>query len=115
MNTRTLMLKDDVVLTGPGAPAGLVILDALWAASAVYGELMVTCGTEAHPPTDPHARFLAYDLRCNCYRGERHDGLIAFLQRKLGEQFTVLHEAAGTPNEHVHIQVRKGHTYVPQP
>lgn len=29
----------------------------------------------------------------------------------LGPQFTVLYENAGTPNEHFHIQVKKGTTY----
>ncbi len=36
----------------------------------------------------------------------------ALLEKRLGPQFTVLWEDEGTPNEHLHCQVRKGLTYV---
>ena len=33
------------------------------------------------------------------------------IRRALGKQFTVLFESGGTPNQHIHIQPRKGSTY----
>ncbi|WP_460292378.1 hypothetical protein, partial [Bacillus cereus] len=61
--TAVVRLKPGVKLDGL-APAGIRILAAIDAAAQVLKrDLTVTCGTEGHPPTDPHTCGEALDLR----------------------------------------------------
>ena len=65
-----------------------------------------------HMPTSWHYRNAALDFFTE--RGVAFvdvESFVADLRLALGPAFTVLHEDAGTPNEHVHTQVRKGITY----
>lgn len=96
------------------------ILNALAIASEQLGiDLVITCGTEGHPPTDPHTEGRAYDIRSHDI-ADKQAALVtimrAFMDGPISSQdgglvtnsyFGWL-EDAGQLNEHIHVQVRKG-------
>lgn len=71
-------------------------------------DCIITCGTEAHGPDDPHTHGFAVDLRSKHLpdSGTKHAVLQA-LRDILGVLYTVILESEGQNNEHFHIQVRK--------
>jgi hypothetical protein len=76
--------------------------------------LVVTSGSDStHMAGSKHYTGEAIDLRSKTL-GPLKGTLIATLRAELGTQFTVLLEHEGTPNEHVHIQVRKGRRFDPE-
>lgn len=118
--------KDGVTLLPTSATARLLgVLDTL--ARASDDDLTVTCGSDGHPETDPHTRGKAVDIRVH---GQTHDEISALLRAIVvglngsEEGLTILPtvslehwatplwfgqwEAPGQPNEHLHIQVRRG-------
>lgn len=126
-----LIPKDDTVRFDVFASGGLRILVALaHAARQTAWDWRISCGTEGHPPTDPHSRGEAYDLSLATFPDTAaivaayHD-----LKADLGAAFTVLFEVpylqtdsalasiayvnADATARHFHIQVRKGTTYSP--
>ncbi len=98
------------------APGGFMILEAINQAARVIGhDVTITSGTDGthSGPTDPHKRGEAYDVRTNDQPDKY--ALLAEIQRRLApELFYVFLEDEGTPNEHIHGQVRKGVTYPPE-
>jgi hypothetical protein len=76
-------------------------------------EIVITSANDStHSEHSQHSRDTALDLRVKnipTEAGRRE--LAAELRAELGPSFTVLYEAAGTPNAHLHLQVRKGHSY----
>ena len=108
-----LLVKEGVAFTII-APAGFRILGALEEVARAHA-LTVTitsaCDGEHSGPDDPHHRGLAYDIRTH----DLPDPAIFLqeLQEELGtDEFYSFIEAEGTPNEHIHCQLRKGHTYL---
>lgn len=121
------------VVTKPGvqfdriAPGGFKILAALQAASFIFDrDVVITCGTESHPATDPHARGEAFDVRAAGMSDATVLAFVDYLNRQLGPAFTVLYETpskpsgvlasvayvnAGASAPHFHVQVRKGTNY----
>lgn len=114
------------------APAGFVIIAAAHSATRVCCvDVMITCGTEAHPPTDPHTLGEAYDLSTVNFSVELLLKVRSYFQNALGPLFTVLYESPFKPADprlaaiatinpdatgpHLHIQRRKGTTYPPPP
>lgn len=116
-------LKDGVVLA-PLTPALIRLLAVIDQGARLLGrDLTVTCGREAHPPSDPHTLGAAIDLRAKDLPDGPAMALLQFLRAQLGAEFTVLYE---TPTKltsalapyayvnpsatavHVHMQVRKG-------
>ncbi len=97
------------------APAGFRILRAIdFCADRLGLELMITCGTEAHPLADPHTLGEAYDLRTHGLGDDNLFNLLALLRGVLADDhFFVLHESVGTPNEHIHIQRKRGTVFPP--
>jgi hypothetical protein len=94
-------------------------LDALHARASrsLYdGDIVVTSGNDStHGAGSRHYTDEAIDVRTHNFtsRQAKRD----FRQRweeALGPQFRVLLEGEGTPNEHFHAQVRKGHVYRPE-
>lgn len=114
---------------GTIAPAGFRILAALDAVSKDWpDDLTITCGTEAHLPTNPHTLGEAYDIRCNDLPDrDTMDALVRAIIGRLSEdsedvpfqassgwavrRFWGFVEAFDTPNLHIHIQRRKGTTF----
>jgi hypothetical protein len=108
-----------VLLVKPGvefttiAPAGFRILWAL-TEIATQEEFDVTitsaCDGLHSGPDDPHHHGEAYDVRC-------HDMLdpailLQDIQHILGTaKFFAFIEEPGSPNEHIHIQLRRGAAY----
>jgi len=108
------------------APAGFRILEALGATARTFGRvLMITCGTEAHPATDPHTLGEAYDLRTHEFDDAGKDAFLRELVTVLGDGesptaiggglgvawFWGWIENRGQANEHLHVQRRKGTVY----
>jgi hypothetical protein len=80
-------------------------------------EVVITSANDSqHAPTSRHYTNEALDFRTHNWPSR--DAVRWFrraLEEVLGPQFRVLLENEGTPNEHLHAQVRKGHTYQPVP
>lgn len=105
-------------------PAGARILAALDGATfAMKRNLLVTCGTNGHPPTDPHTLGAALDVRTKDLPEATILALVQWLRKALGPDFTVLFEVPSKPvgvlasiayinpvatGPHIHIQLRKG-------
>jgi hypothetical protein len=111
----------------PLTPAGIRIVSALDSAAQRFKrDILVTCGREAHPPTDPHSRGEALDIRTLGWPEMAIVSVYNHLREHLGAAFTVLYEVKVKPNgvlggiayvnpdataEHIHIQTRKGTTF----
>lgn len=97
-------------------PALLRILRGVWtvAQSCVdVPEVVITSANDStHGPTSRHYANEAVDLRSKSFPSvTAKQKFGALLKAELGPAFTVLFEGAGTPNEHWHIQPKKGTTY----
>jgi hypothetical protein len=101
------------------APAGARILEVLRAlvtelpfnvtiTSACDG---VHSAGDAGGRQDPHYTGEAYDLRTRDLTALEKGRLLMELQRRLGDRFYAFLEAPLTPNEHIHVQRRKGTVY----
>jgi hypothetical protein len=111
----------------PLTPAGIRMVSALDSAAQRFkADIVVTCGREAHPPTDPHSLGKALDVRTLGWPEMRIVSVYNHLQEQLGPDFTVLYEVKVKPNgvrggiayvnpdataEHFHLQVKKGTTF----
>lgn len=106
------------------APGGFRILAALEsAADRIAHDLTITsaCDGSHSGIDDPHHRGEAYDVRTK----DLPDALLALnaikdflaipLDQQEGSRFFAWIEQAGTDNEHIHCQVRKGTVYPPAP
>lgn len=85
---------------------------AMIAACATYARLrgldvQIAHGTDGKHSgaADPHPFGKALDIRL--HDQPDHEGLLSALQHQLGDRYTVIIEDDGTPNEHVHAQLRK--------
>jgi hypothetical protein len=100
------------------APGGFVLLAAIVEAAAYEGvDLTITsaCDGEHSGPADPHHRGEAYDIRTHDVpKPERVlSALESYLEQCDPGCFFAFIEDAGTPNEHIHCQVKKGTSYPP--
>lgn len=97
------------------APAGFRILAAIQAAVLELGyDLTITsaCDGEHSGPDDPHHTGEAYDIRSHDCPDK--DVAFATIMRPLPwQEFWGFLEAIGTPNEHFHIQRKRGTIYPP--
>lgn len=74
--------------------------------------LVITAGSDGrHAPTSKHYKGEAIDVRSKTMSATRRNALMSNLRVELGPQFTVLLEDEGRPNEHIHIQVKKGRRF----
>ena len=114
MPDRVVRVKDGVQFSKI-APGGFRILEAISTVARRVGvDLTITsaCDGMHSGPEDPHHRGEAYDIRTHDMDVRMKAVVLNALQALLPiEQFFSFLEAAGTPNEHFHIQVRKGTTY----
>lgn len=115
------------------SPAGFRMLGAIErAARALAIELVITsaCDGDHSGPGDPHHDGEAYDLRTRALTDIQKDTLCFEIIRGCSDDvpalplpiygvprsqasstFFAFVEAAGTPNEHIHVQLRKGRNY----
>jgi hypothetical protein len=113
------------------APAGIRILGALdRTARRLKRDLIVTCADKEHPPNDPHSTGEAFDVRTHDMPDDdtkrtvlrelmldlqtEGDAMDAPIVTGIG--LSTLHfygqiEHPNEPNEHLHVQRRKGTTY----
>jgi hypothetical protein len=107
----------DGVLFSKIAPGGFRILSAIETTARKLNEdLWITsaCDGEHSGPDDPHHRGEAYDVRTHDFTdGEKATLLNAFQSLLPADNFYCFLESAGTPNEHFHLQVKKGAEYPP--
>lgn len=112
-------------------PAGFRILAALDNATRLLGvDLVITCGTEDHPPDDPHTHGEAYDVRVRGLTTPIILKLIAYLKQMLpSDLFTILLETPVPFTDpqlvpwqylnpqataaHLHVQKKKNTIYPP--
>ena len=94
-------------------PALLHMLTTLARIDAPVPELVITSANDSkHLPSSKHYQNLALDLRSKSFPNARSKAAFrAALEKALGPRFRVLLEGVGTPNEHFHVQVRKGCVY----
>lgn len=112
------------------APAGFRILSALDQATiACHVDLVITCGSDSHPPADPHTTGEAYDVSVQALSAQNIADLHMELVTILGPLFTVLYEVPSAPSDptlrsiayvnreatgpHLHIQRKRGTIYPP--
>jgi hypothetical protein len=111
------------------APAGFRLLGAIELTARRFGAvLMITCGCEAHPPTDPHSLGEAYDVRTHTLPDEQKVLVLKAILIDAGGDtpadvpvaaaggFATAHfwgwiESPGQPTEHLHVQRRHGTVY----
>ena len=98
-------------------PAMIAILSGLSAvarATATVPELVITSANDStHAPTSRHYAGEAVDIRSKHFpSAAAREAFAAALRQQLGPAFTVLLEDDGGPNEHLHIQPKKGTAYV---
>lgn len=96
------------------APAGAQILGTLKRLVAAYTfDVTITSARDGvhSGPTDPHHTGEAFDLRTHGLTDLQKNLLLADLQKGLGRRFYAFLEAAGTDNEHIHVQRARATTY----
>lgn len=94
-------------------PALVRILQVLLKADEIFPEdIIITSANDSkHKEGSAHYRDEAVDIRCNDRPKSVDLRLVEYLQLTLGHKFLVLYEYEGTPNEHIHIQLRKGEVW----
>ena len=112
------------------AAARFRILSALDRATELMStDLLITCGTDSHPVSDPHTTGEAYDVSVATLAPNQIVNLKHLLEEDLGTLFTVLYETPtkpvdsrlapiayvnkGATGPHLHIQRKKGMIYPP--
>ena len=97
------------------APGGFRILSAIDQACAKMGvDFVITsaCDGLHSGESDPHHSGNAYDVRSHDFTNEQKDELLKGVMGILGwDRFYGFLESPGLPDEHIHIQVKKGTTY----
>lgn len=97
------------------SPAGFHILSALeMVAARLSHDLTITsaCDGEHSGPDDPHHRGEAYDVRSHDLDQVSHAQLVNLTNLYLNAaKFYAFIEDEGTPNEHMHVQLRHGILY----
>lgn len=98
------------------SPGGFVLLAAIHGAAIALGvDLIITSGTDGchSGEADPHHFGNAYDVRVHDFAPETQQKILEFIQRAAGPEFYAFIEDPGTPNLHIHCQVKKGTHYPP--
>lgn len=107
-----LRFKDSVRIKDM-SPVLVHILEVLCRVDKEFPEDMIVTSVNdsKHSIGSAHYRDEAVDIRCNDRPYNVDVKLVARLRELLGPKFLVLYESIGTPNEHIHIQLRKGETW----
>lgn len=97
-------------------PALLRLLRGVWTVAQgctdVSDVVITSANDSAHHAQSRHYTNEALDLRVHNFSSDAaRRRFVAALRTELGPAFTVLYEGAGTPNAHLHLQVRKNTTY----
>lgn len=76
-------------------------------------DLVVTSVNDSqHSPNSRHYTDEAIDIRTKTFKcNEDVYEFIRMYRALLGDKFTLLFESVDTPNEHLHVQVKKGMTF----
>ena len=97
-------------------PALLRIVNAVYLVagrtSDVPDIVITSANDSTHGEKSRHYSDEALDLRSRSFPSPTAKlRFAALLRAELGPAFTILYEGGGTPNEHWHVQPRKGTTY----
>lgn len=93
------------------APAGIAILQVVKSVSKVLNlDITITSGSDGEHsgPEDPHKYGNAYDFRSKDLKQSDKVRVLAMIMLQLGSNFYGFLEDPNGPNEHFHIQLRKG-------
>jgi hypothetical protein len=71
-------------------------------------QLTITCGTDGHPPDDPHFNGYAIDMRTHGIPEASKAAILQYMVEEAGPDYYIFLESPGTDNEHFHGQLRKG-------
>lgn len=110
-----ILLKKGVKF-GPLSPGGAQILSKLKeVVAALDFDVTITSANDSkHSKASKHYIDEAFDLRTNTLTKDQKYKLLADLKDALykpDRRFYAILEADGTPNQHIHVQVRAGTTY----
>ena len=97
-------------------PALIYILSVVYMEAAqcddVQSIVITSANDSRHSTHSRHYTSEALDIRTrNFPSASARKRFMARLKKALGIRFTVLFESAGTPNQHIHIQPKKGTIY----
>lgn len=100
------------------APAGFKILSVIQNATFIFDvDMVITSGTDSHPPNDPHTEGAAYDIRTSNIPDKTVLDIVKYLRANLGPAFFVQYESKLiNPNAtapHIHVQRKAGTVYPP--
>jgi len=71
-------------------------------------DIVITSASDGkHKVGSKHYTNEALDVRSKTFKYEARELFICALAHELGGLFTVLYEGDGTPNAHIHVQVKK--------
>lgn len=107
------------------APSGVRILAAIHATAQLLGhDLVVTCGCDSHPASDPHSKGQAFDVRSHDLTAAQKQSVLETMMAQLQDDpsdlpiakdggYVTKHffgwlEHEGQENEHFHWQQRNG-------
>lgn len=85
------------------APSGVRILSALERCAQVLQQnLVITCGCDSHPPSDPHSRGEAFDVRSHDLTPAQKTSLLSAMMQALSEgpQDTITPKDGGYVTQH---------------
>lgn len=97
-------LKAGVNFNGIQAPILRALADIAPIMEAT-GEFTVTAALDGkHMEGSLHYKGLAVDLRSHHIPHNRRADVMVEIRKKLGQDYDVIMEGAGTPNEHIHLE-----------
>lgn len=102
-----LSLKQGVEINGlqPEILLGIIIVNSVFSLYG-YSTVITSLMEGQHMEGSKHYKGLAVDIRSHIIDQEELSKIIVMCQNALGENFKLILEDTGLPNEHLHLQVQ---------
>lgn len=85
----------------------MYIVDGILSLNYGVKDTVVTAGLDgAHMKKSKHYIGKALDFRCSNWPDGKHETITDRIRMALGDKYDVLLEGLGTPNQHLHIEIR---------
>lgn len=94
---RVLGVKAETVL-------GMMVVDSVYVSHFGRGFTLTSCVEGNHSPSSNHYKGLAFDAGVHDIPAAAVDIVFLKCRDELGADWDVVHENAGTPNEHIHCE-----------
>ena len=100
-----ILLKQGVRLRGlrPEVVMAALVVEGVYEKYG-YTCVITSAADQEHSTGSEHYTGLALDFRLNSLPAATRPTIVSDVKAALGEDFDVLHESAGTPNEHLHVE-----------